>query len=124
MTRKLLIAVGLALCSTMAAAQSDRSGDTSKDRSATPSGTQPATPATPADPGMSPATPATPATPGKAQAGGKKDFASLDADGDGSLSKDEAKVEATIKFSELDTDKDGKLSNAEFAAFESKSKKR
>jgi hypothetical protein len=37
-------------------------------RATTPSGTQPATPATPAQPGVSPAIPATPAVPGQSEA--------------------------------------------------------
>jgi hypothetical protein len=125
MTRNFLIALVLAFCSTVAAAQSDRSqGGRDSPPDSTPSGTEPATPATPADPGTSPATPATPASPGKgaAKGHGKKDFSALDANGDGSLSKDELKAEASIsaKFRELDKDKDGKLSSAEFSAFESK----
>ncbi|HSC07683.1 MAG TPA: hypothetical protein VLD59_12730 [Steroidobacteraceae bacterium] len=44
------------------------------------------------------------------------DFASLDANGDGSVSQDEAKADATLsaKFAELDTDKDGKISSSEY----------
>jgi EF hand domain-containing protein len=52
-----------------------------------------------------------------AAAGGKGgDFASLDANGDGSVSQDEAKADATLsaKFAELDTDKDGKISSSEY----------
>jgi hypothetical protein len=126
MTKNLLIALGLALCSTLAAAAQDRappSGSTPSNSppSTTPSGTQPATPATPADPGTSPATPATPATPGKAQGKGQG-FAKLDSDHDGSLSESELKADASItaSFSELDADHNGKLTSAEFAAFEKK----
>jgi hypothetical protein len=49
-------------------------------------------------------------------AGGGGDFATLDANGDGSVSQDEAKADATLsaKFAELDTNKDGKLSSSEY----------
>ena len=51
-----------------------------------------------------------------AAAGKGGDFASLDANGDGSVSQDEAKADATLsaKFAELDTDKDGKISSSEY----------
>src|SRR5262245_11787989 len=49
-----------------------------------------------------------------AAAGKGGDFASLDANGDGSVSQDEAKADATLsaKFAELDTNKDGKISSS------------
>jgi hypothetical protein len=51
-----------------------------------------------------------------AAAAGGGDFATLDANGDGSVSQDEAKADATLssKFAELDTNKDGKLSSSEY----------
>lgn len=57
-----------------------------------------------------------PATDPNAAAGKGGDFASLDANGDGSVSQDEAKADATLsaKFAELDTDKDGKISSSEY----------
>ena len=50
-------------------------------------------------------------------AAGGGDFATLDANGDGSVSQDEAKADATLssKFAELDTNKDGKLSSSEYS---------
>ena len=52
-----------------------------------------------------------------AAAGQGGDFATLDANGDGSVSQDEAKADATLssKFAELDTNKDGKLSSSEYS---------
>jgi Ca2+-binding EF-hand superfamily protein len=54
------------------------------------------------------------------------DFASLDANGDGSVSQDEAKADATLsaKFSELDTNKDGKISSSEYAKMGGKEEKK
>lgn len=52
-----------------------------------------------------------------AAAGGQGgDFATLDANGDGSVSQDEAKADATLssKFAELDTNQDGKISSSEY----------
>ena len=51
------------------------------------------------------------------------DYSKLDVNGDGSISKDEAKKDPTLsaKFSELDTDKSGSLTTAELSAGMSKS---
>jgi hypothetical protein len=43
-------------------------------------------------------------------------FTKADANADGKLSKDEAKLPAGVKFEDLDKDKDGSLSADEFAA--------
>jgi hypothetical protein len=50
------------------------------------------------------------------------DYSKLDVNGDGSISKDEAKKDPTLsaKFSELDTDKSGSLTTAELSAGMSK----
>jgi hypothetical protein len=50
------------------------------------------------------------------------DYSKLDANGDGVISKDEAKGDANLsaQFSTLDTDHDGKLSAAELAKAKSK----
>jgi hypothetical protein len=58
-----------------------------------------------------------------AQAG---DFATLDANGDGSVSQDEAKADATLssKFAELDTNKDGKISSSEYKGMHGKEGKK
>ena len=42
------------------------------------------------------------------------DFAAFDANGDGKLSKDEAKADASLNFKELDRDKDGSVSRGEY----------
>jgi hypothetical protein len=51
-----------------------------------------------------------------AAAGQGGDFTALDTNGDGSVSQDEAKADATLsaKFAELDADKDGKISSSEY----------
>jgi hypothetical protein len=56
-----------------------------------------------------------------AAAGMGGDFATLDANGDGSVSQDEAKADATLssKFAELDSNKDGKLSSSEYKKMDS-----
>jgi hypothetical protein len=61
-----------------------------------------------------------------AAAGQGGDFTSLDADGDGSVSQDEAKADATLssKFAELDTNKDGKLSSSEYKSMAGKEEKK
>lgn len=53
------------------------------------------------------------------------EFTTLDANGDGYVSKDEAKasVELTAKWAELDADKNGSLSSAEYAKGRDASKK-
>lgn len=60
--------------------------------------------------------------PGEAPRGLGKlpDFAQLDSDGNGSISKREAQAHPRLKanFNEVDTDKDGSISRAEFGAFE------
>lgn len=106
MKKYLLIASGAALLSSQLALAQN-----------TP---QPATPATPAIP----AEPATPADPtkndgtkerkAKGGASAKGDFASFDANGDGSLSQDEVKGNASIKFKDLDRNSDGKVSRGEY----------
>jgi Ca2+-binding EF-hand superfamily protein len=50
------------------------------------------------------------------------DYSKLDANGDGVISKDEAKGDANLsaQFSTLDTDHDGKLSSAELAKAKAK----
>jgi len=50
------------------------------------------------------------------------DYSKLDVNGDGSISKDEAKKDPTLsaKFSELDTDKSGSLTTAELSGGMSK----
>jgi Ca2+-binding EF-hand superfamily protein len=50
------------------------------------------------------------------------DYSKLDVNGDGSISKDEAKKDPTLsaKFSELDKDKSGSLSTAELSGGMSK----
>lgn len=50
------------------------------------------------------------------------DYSKLDTNGDGVISKDEAKGDANLssQFSTLDTDKDGKLSSSELAKAKSK----
>ena len=61
-----------------------------------------------------------------AAAGGQGgDFATLDANGDGSVSQDEAKADATLssKFAELDTNKDGKISSSEYKSMGKEEKK-
>jgi Ca2+-binding EF-hand superfamily protein len=52
------------------------------------------------------------------------DYSKLDVNGDGSISKDEAKADATLsaQFSELDKDKSGSLTTAELSAATSKDK--
>ena len=52
------------------------------------------------------------------------DYSKLDTNGDGVISKDEAKGDPTLssQFSTLDADKDGKLSSAELAKAGTKSK--
>jgi hypothetical protein len=54
------------------------------------------------------------------------DFKTLDANGDGSLSQDEAKADASLAamFAELDADKDGKLSSSEYAKAQGKGEKK
>jgi hypothetical protein len=87
----------------------------------------PATPATPAVPKDSPAVPATPATPAdpapkdgtrdptvSGEAKAHADFAAFDVDGNGKLSKDEARGKASINFQEMDRNVDGNISRAEF----------
>lgn len=51
---------------------------------------------------------------------GDTDYSKLDTNGDGSISKDEAKADAdiTANFDQLDTDKNGSLSDAELKADE------
>ena len=64
-----------------------------------------------------------PSTEPSAQSSGQSaDYAKLDANGDGSISKDEAKMDPTLsaKFSELDKDKSGSLSTAELTASKDK----
>ena len=54
---------------------------------------------------------------GKAKGGSSGsigDFASFDANGDGKLSKDEAKANADLNFSEMDRNGDGSVSRGEF----------
>ena len=50
------------------------------------------------------------------------DYTKLDANADGSISKDEAKMDPTLsaKFSELDKDKNGTLSSTELSASKDK----
>ena len=66
-----------------------------------------------------------PSTEPSAQSSGQAaDYSKLDANGDGSISKDEAKMDPTLsaKFSELDKDKSGSLSTTELSAAKSKDK--
>ena len=59
-----------------------------------------------------------PSTEPSAQGSGQAaDYSKLDANGDGSISKDEAKGDPTLsaKFSELDKDKNGTLSSTELS---------
>ena len=60
-----------------------------------------------------------PAAQGSAQS---VDYTKLDANADGSISKDEAKMDPTLsaKFSELDKDKNGTLSSTELSASKDK----
>jgi hypothetical protein len=114
MKKYVLIASGLLLGSQLALAQD------------TPQPATPATPAVPADPAdpadrTEPATPADPSKKdtskdkkAKAGASSKGDFASFDANGDGSLSQDEVKGNASIKFKDMDRDSDGKISRGEY----------
>ncbi|MGH8482198.1 MAG: hypothetical protein ACRES8_07045 [Nevskiaceae bacterium] len=104
----LLIVSSLTLASPLALAQ------------AVPDATPPAEPAIPATP-ANPADPADPAVPaeGKARARSSNqvgDFAAFDANGDGKLSRDEAKADGNLNFTELDRDKDGSVSRGEYEA--------
>jgi hypothetical protein len=60
-----------------------------------------------------------PATTPTSQSGAQSaDYAKLDKNGDGNISKDEAKADPSLsaKFDALDTDKSGSLSTTELAA--------
>ena len=63
-----------------------------------------------------------PSTQPSAQSGQAADYSKLDANGDGSISKDEAKADPTLsaKFMDLDKDKSGSLSTTELSAAKSK----
>jgi Ca2+-binding EF-hand superfamily protein len=62
---------------------------------------------------------------GDTSASGVPSFSSLDKNGDGKISRAEAKADAALskKFKELDTDKDGSLSMSEYANFSATSTK-
>ena len=76
-----------------------------------------------------PATPATPAVDTSMDATAKTDgsnWASLDANADGSISKEEAAVDANLsaKFAKYDKDKSGSLSQDEFGKYTAKTGKK
>ena len=56
--------------------------------------------------------------PSAQSSGQAADYSKLDANGDGSISKDEAKADPTLsaKFMDLDKDKNGTLSSTELSA--------
>lgn len=121
MKRHLLFVSILTLASPLALAQ------------AVPDPTPPADPAIPATP-AAPADPAVPAqkddqdgtrspevkqprasgSAGARSSGTAGDFAAFDANGDGKLSRDEARADAGFNFSEMDRDKDGSVSRGEY----------
>ena len=59
-----------------------------------------------------------PATPSSQSGAQSVDYTKLDKNGDGNISKDEAKADPSLsaKFDALDTDKSGSLSTTELAA--------
>jgi hypothetical protein len=120
MNRKALfaaIALGMTLSAPLAFAQDESAAYPEQEQAAQPA--DPATPATPADPAaQQPADPATPATPAD-PANNQITWADLDADSDGSLTKDEASSVAALAevFDDADTDGDGALTPDEYKAF-------
>jgi len=66
---------------------------------------------------LPPASTTTPADSTMATEGQWPEFTTLDANGDGYVSKDEAKANAelTAKWAELDTDQNGSLTSAEYS---------
>jgi hypothetical protein len=136
-----LLTAGLVLTSPLLLAQQS-TDERDKDRQGQ-SATTPATPASPASSDdtdvSSPQTDETGTTSGSARSKGQRaggsanpsegtgragasssnpsDFGSLDANGDGSLSKDELAGNANVsgRFTELDKNSDGKLSRAEYS---------